>query len=111
MIHVVIAALVAGVLSAVLAALLVLAQRYLVNYGKCKIDINDGSHTLEVEGGESLLSSLMAEDIFIPSACGGRGTCAYCKVTVGAGAAVTEDLPTGVTAVGVPARPLGQDSE
>jgi len=77
--------LVAGV-SAVLAAILLVAERRLVAYGTCTIDINQGARTLEVEGGGTLLASLMANRIFIPSACGGRGTCAYCKVKVLEGA-------------------------
>jgi Na+-transporting NADH:ubiquinone oxidoreductase subunit F len=64
------------------ALVLLVAERYLANYGPCAIDINRGSKRLEVQGGKSLLASLMAHGIFIPSACGGRGTCAYCKVTV-----------------------------
>ncbi|MDK1032521.1 MAG: 2Fe-2S iron-sulfur cluster binding domain-containing protein [Planctomycetia bacterium] len=67
---------------AALAALLLVAERYLANYGQCAIDINRGTKELAVQGGQMLLASLMANSIFIPSACGGRGTCAYCKVTV-----------------------------
>jgi len=74
----------AGVL-AVLTTLLNLAGRYLVNYGVCKIGINDGEKPLEVEGGQSLLSALISQRVFIPSACGGKGSCGYCKVTVVSG--------------------------
>ncbi|MBD3241330.1 MAG: 2Fe-2S iron-sulfur cluster binding domain-containing protein [Chitinivibrionales bacterium] len=66
----------------VLSLLLILAEKRILNYGPCKIDINDGERTLTVNGGSSLLSSLAENDIFIPSACGGRGSCAYCKVRV-----------------------------
>ena len=72
----------AGLLSATLAALLLGAQRALVNYGVCTIDINEGARRLEVTGGDTLLASLKGQGIFIPSACGGRGTCAYCKLEV-----------------------------
>jgi len=75
------AVLLVGGLCAVLAALLLVAERYLVNYGPCTIDINEGARRFEVTGGRSLLASLIEEGVFIPSACGGRGTCAYCKVT------------------------------
>lgn len=64
------------------ALLLVWAERRILNYGECEIDINGGHKKLIVKGGGSLLSSLSQNDIFIPSACGGRGSCAYCKVTV-----------------------------
>jgi Na+-transporting NADH:ubiquinone oxidoreductase subunit F len=69
-----------------LAALLLVAERYLVNYGACAIDVNRGARQLKVKGGQSLLSSLMGQGIFIPSACGGRGTCEYCKVKITGGA-------------------------
>jgi len=74
-----------GGLFVFLAGALLLAERYLINYGVCEIDINAGERTLEVEGGQTLLSALYSEEIFIPSACGGRGSCAYCKVTVESG--------------------------
>ncbi len=64
------------------AALLVLAEKKILNYGPCRISINDGERELTVQGGSSLLSSLAENSIFIPSACGGRGSCAYCKVRV-----------------------------
>ncbi len=75
----------AGFLSAtglILAVLLVLAEKRILNYGICKIDINRGERELAIQGGNSLLTSLARNDIFIPSACGGRGSCAYCKVKV-----------------------------
>jgi len=71
--------------SGVLAGLLVVAERFIINYGRCSIDINDGRKVLRLDGGKTLLDSLRMNDIFIPSACGGRGTCAYCKVKVVAG--------------------------
>ena len=70
----------------VLAGLLLLAEKKILNYGTCKIDVNRGKKILEVDGGSSLLSSLAEKDIFIPSACGGRGSCAYCKLKVHQGA-------------------------
>jgi Na+-transporting NADH:ubiquinone oxidoreductase subunit F len=65
-----------------LAALLALAERYILNYGEVAIDINDGAKRLTAPGGGTLLAALADHDIFLPSACGGRGTCAYCKVRV-----------------------------
>lgn len=81
-------------IAAVLAALLVVAQKYLADYGECGIDIN-GDRKLTVQGGESLLESLTQNEIFIPSACGGRGTCAYCKLKVleGGGPIVPTEEP------------------
>ncbi len=68
-----------------LSVLLTVAARLLVNYGICEIDINAGEKTLAVDGGQTLLSALYANEVFIPSACGGQGTCAHCKITVDAG--------------------------
>ncbi len=65
--------------------LLIVAERYLTNYGVCNIDVNAGQRVMEVDGGQTLLASLIAEKLYIPSACGGRGSCGYCKVTVLAG--------------------------
>jgi Na+-transporting NADH:ubiquinone oxidoreductase subunit F len=69
-------------ISAVLAVALVLADRYVNDYGLCKIDINNGSRELEVDGGGNLLGVLSAQKIFIPSACGGRGSCGLCKLKI-----------------------------
>lgn len=82
MAHVAVAVAIVAGLCGVLAALLVVAERLLLDYGTCSIEINRGSKRLAVRGGGSLLASLMEQGIFIPSACGGRGTCGYCKVRV-----------------------------
>jgi Na+-transporting NADH:ubiquinone oxidoreductase subunit F len=68
-----------------LAAMLMIFERLLINYGICKIDINARERLLEVEGGRTLLEGLYENDIFIPSACGGKGTCGHCKIIVLAG--------------------------
>jgi Na+-transporting NADH:ubiquinone oxidoreductase subunit F len=57
------------------------ADSYIANYGEVHIVINE-QKDLEVEGGSPLLFSLMGEGIFVPSACGGKGTCALCKLQV-----------------------------
>jgi Na+-transporting NADH:ubiquinone oxidoreductase subunit F len=82
-------------LSAILATILVFAERVITNYGEVEIDINDGSKKFRIKGGGSLLETLKGQKIFIPSACGGRGTCAYCKVRVteGAGALLPTEEP------------------
>ncbi|MFC1467259.1 NADH:ubiquinone reductase (Na(+)-transporting) subunit F [Verrucomicrobiota bacterium] len=69
----------------VLATLLVIADRYFNDYGECKISINDGKKELTVQGGDTLLGSLTRSALFIPSACGGRGSCAMCKCKVKSG--------------------------
>jgi len=73
--------LVVSSIGAALAAVLVLSEMKFMNYGRCKITINDKKE-IETDGGRSLLSALGNEKIFIPSACGGRGTCGLCKLKV-----------------------------
>ena len=73
-----------GLMSAIgviLALIMVLAQRWLSNYGEVTININK-KRDLVVTGGNTLLASLADKQIFIPSACGGRGTCGACKCQV-----------------------------
>lgn len=82
----------AGLLVA-LAGLLMVAERFLVNYGVCQIDINAGERELEIDGGQTLLEALNSAEIWIPSACGGKGSCGYCKVRVLAGGG-EKPLPT-----------------
>jgi len=72
-------------LGAGLALLLEVADSYLGFYGQCHIDINSGEKEFTIQGGGSLLSTLMEQGIFIPSACGGRGSCGYCKVRIHGG--------------------------
>ncbi len=72
-------------LTVALAAMLMVAERLLINYGICKLDINAGEKPLEVDGGQTLLSSLYTNEIFIPSACGGKGSCGHCKITITSG--------------------------
>ena len=77
-----------------LAALLSICEHFLANYGPCEIQIND-ERNITVKGGKDLLSMLVAEKIFIPSACGGRGTCGLCKLKVleGAGPLLPTEMP------------------
>ncbi len=77
----IISVLIIGGIGAFFALLLELANHFIANYGECRITINQ-EKDLVVQGGSPLLFSLMEEGIFIPSACGGKGTCAYCKVKV-----------------------------
>ena len=78
-----------------LALLMVIADATIGNYGTVKISINDGAKDLEVQGGQSLLKTLNQEGVFIPSACGGRGSCGLCKVKVvqGGGTYLPTELP------------------
>ncbi len=82
-------------LTTALASLLMIAERFLVNYGICKLDINAGEKPLDVDGGQTLLSTLYANEIFIPSACGGKGSCGHCKITIteGGGPVLPTETP------------------
>ena len=66
----------------ILVALLLFAKAKLTSSGKVKIDINDGNKVVEVEAGGNLLATLATADIFLPSACGGKGACGQCKCQV-----------------------------
>ena len=68
-----------------LVAILLFARDKLAPKGHINLTIND--QTLEVAPGSSLLSTLTSNGIFLPSACGGGGTCGMCKcqVTEGGG--------------------------
>jgi Na+-transporting NADH:ubiquinone oxidoreductase subunit F len=81
-------------ISAFLALLMVIADATIANYGEVKITINNDKE-LDIRGGKPLLGTLMEEGIFIPSACGGRGSCGLCKVKVteGAGQFLPTELP------------------
>jgi Na+-transporting NADH:ubiquinone oxidoreductase subunit F len=46
------------------------------------IDLNHGERILEAKAGNSLLVGLAGKGIFMPSACGGKGKCGYCKAKV-----------------------------
>ncbi len=65
----------------VLVAILLVAKAYLSPSGNVDIVIN-GKETLSVPQGESLLSTLSLQGIFLPSACGGKGSCGQCKLQV-----------------------------
>jgi Na+-transporting NADH:ubiquinone oxidoreductase subunit F len=74
-----------------LVGLLLYVRKKLTPPGKVKITINEDT-VLEADPGSSLLSTLATNKIFLPSACGGGGTCAMCKCQVFEGAG--DILPT-----------------
>jgi len=66
-----------------LVLILLFAQSKLVQSGPVKIIVNgDEEHPLTTQAGSTLLSTLSTQSIFLPSACGGGGTCAMCKCKV-----------------------------
>lgn len=64
-----------------LVAGLLYARKKLTPQGKVKITINDKDE-IEADPGSTLLTTLSNHDIFLPSACGGGGTCGLCKCQV-----------------------------
>lgn len=71
-------------ITGILAYLLSLANKTIGNYGEKKMVINNEKEYI-VDGGDTLLTALIDNEIFIPSACGGKGSCGYCKVEVNSG--------------------------
>ena len=78
-------------LTLVLVTILLVAKHFLVASGRVKIMVNHDSE-IEASSGKSLLSALADENVFLPSACGGKGSCGQCKVQVFEGGG--EILPT-----------------
>ena len=64
-----------------LIIMLLVAKAKLAPSGPVTININ-GEKDITVNGGSSLLSTLSNEKLFLPSACGGGGTCGMCKCQV-----------------------------
>jgi len=77
----------------ILVVVILVAKDKLIPSGNVKININDDKDKeLEVAQGGTLLNTFQANDIYLSSACGGKGTCGECRcrVTEGGG----EILPT-----------------
>ncbi len=74
-----------------LVVVLLVAKRYLVQQGDVTLTLN-GDTKIQAQAGKSVLSTLADANIFLPSACGGKGSCGQCKVQVLEGGG--EILPT-----------------
>lgn len=79
------------VMTLLLVVILLVAKKYLVSSGNVTVIINNDKK-VEVASGVPLLSAMATKDVFLPSACGGKGSCGQCKVQVTAGGG--EILPT-----------------
>ena len=64
-----------------LVIILLVAKKYLSPSGNVNIVIN-GDRTISVAQGNSLMSTLNENGVFLPSACGGKASCGQCKVQV-----------------------------
>ncbi|HFE65026.1 NADH:ubiquinone reductase (Na(+)-transporting) subunit F [candidate division KSB1 bacterium 4484_188] len=77
----------------ILVVVILYARSKLVPSGNVKININDDpNHQLEVPLGGKLLDTLADNEIYLPSACGGQGTCGECKCIISEGGG--DVLPT-----------------
>lgn len=74
-----------------LVIVLLVAKKYLVASGNVKVLLNEEKE-MEISAGGSLLGAMSAAGVFLPSACGGKGSCAQCKCQVLEGGG--EILPT-----------------
>ncbi len=87
------AAILVALVILLLSFMLIGARRQLVPQGDVKIVVNgDDSNPILAEPGSSLLSALSEQNIFLPSACGGGGTCAMCECHIDEGGG--DVLPT-----------------
>lgn len=75
-----------------LVALLLYAKKKLMPSGEVKITINDGAREFTVSPGSNLLTTLGENGVFLPSACGGGGSCGMCRCQLIEGGG--EILPT-----------------
>ena len=67
-----------------LVAIIIAARSQLVSTGDVNITIN-GEKKISVPAGGKLLQTLAEQKLFVPSACGGGGTCAQCRVKIHSG--------------------------
>ncbi len=86
-----------GIITTILFSLtvvLLIADRFLVSYGDCKVSVEqeEGRNEFVVQGGTTLLSILIDQGMEIPASCGGRGSCGFCKLNVKSGGG--DILPT-----------------
>ena len=79
------------VITLLLVAVLLTAKHYLVHSGTVSITLNNDK-TVEAQSGKSLLTTMADSGVFLPSACGGKGSCGQCKVQVTEGGG--QILPT-----------------
>ncbi len=74
-----------------LSLVILLVRSKLVATGSVEVIVND-ERTLEVPVGGKLLGALSAAGLYMPSGCGGKGTCGQCRLRVFSGGG--EILPT-----------------
>lgn len=83
------------IVTLILVGMLLFAKAKLTAKGEVKVNINNGDRVLTTEPGGTLLSVLGNQKIFLPSACGGKGSCGMCKCQVESGAGSILPTETG----------------
>lgn len=79
-----------------LVVILLVLENAIGSQGNRKISINnDSAKTLDVRAGATLLRALAQNEIYLPSGCGGKGTCGLCKCKIakGGGQLLPTELP------------------
>ncbi|MGJ8533503.1 MAG: NADH:ubiquinone reductase (Na(+)-transporting) subunit F [Alphaproteobacteria bacterium] len=79
----------------VLAIIVVLARSALMPVRAAVLTVNEQTE-LQTKTGQKLLSSLLENDILVPSACAGAGTCGLCRIKVEEGAPDTTPIEAGL---------------
>jgi Na+-transporting NADH:ubiquinone oxidoreductase subunit F len=101
MLNILLAVLTFTIVVVLLVLLLLSARRKLVPSGDVSIVINDDAdHALKVGCGGTLLGALLENQLFLPSACGGKGTCGVCEVVVKEGGGALLPTETGFVSPG-----------
>jgi Na+-transporting NADH:ubiquinone oxidoreductase subunit F len=77
-----------------LAAIVMFARSVLMPVRPAMLTVN-GRTELQTQTGQKLLSSLLGNDILVPSACAGAGTCGLCRVRVEEGAPDSNPIEAG----------------
>ena len=83
------------IVTLILVGMLLFAKAKLTPKGEVKVDINHGEKELVTEPGSTLLATLGNNKIFLPSACGGKGSCVMCRCQVESGAGSILPTETG----------------
>lgn len=79
-----------------LVIVIIFSSKVFVKQGNVKITINDDvKNQLETAPTGTLLATLASKNILVPSACGGGGTCAMCRVKVISGAGAVSPVEDG----------------
>ncbi|MFB6290522.1 MAG: NADH-quinone oxidoreductase subunit NuoE [Candidatus Bipolaricaulia bacterium] len=71
-----------NIIAGPIAVVLVIFNRLFAEYEDVTVKVNDGEEEFTAEGGITLLQALEENDFDIRAACGGQGSCGYCKVKV-----------------------------